>query len=168
MLVWAHGNWDALWRDFADLPDLVQSIRIALRLLLAALLGGVLGIERERFHKEAGLRTHMLVALGAAFFIVVSEQAGLERSDISRVIQGIVTGLGFIGGGAILKLSQEHQIRGLTTAANIYLAAAVGVGVGLGQLTSAVLGTVLGLIILACLGWLEGRVEHRNEKQPPA
>jgi putative Mg2+ transporter-C (MgtC) family protein len=168
MLVWSHGNWDALWRDFADLPDLVQSIRVVLRLLLASLLGGVLGLERERVHKEAGLRTHMLVALGAALFVVVSEQAGLEHADISRVIQGIVTGLGFIGGGAILKLSQEHQIRGLTTAANIYLAAAVGVGVGLGQLASAVLGTVLGLIILGCLGWLERRVEHRNEKPPPA
>jgi putative Mg2+ transporter-C (MgtC) family protein len=165
-MIWGQANWDTLWRDFRELPDLVQWLQIELRLVLAAALGGVLGIERERTRKTAGLRTHMLVTLGAALFIVEAEQAGLEHADLSRVIQGIVTGIGFIGGGAILKLSQEHQVRGLTTAANIYLAAAIGVAVGLGRLTAAVLGTVLALIILTGLGWLEERVE--NPRNPPS
>jgi putative Mg2+ transporter-C (MgtC) family protein len=167
MIVWGQANWEILLRDFTDLQDIVQCIRLALRLVLAAALGGVVGLEREWTRKQAGLRTHMLVTLGAALFIVVSEQAGLQHDDLSRVIQGIVTGIGFIGGGAILKLSQEHQVRGLTTAANIYLAAAVGVAVGLGRLMTAILGTVLALIILAGLGWLERHVERQQQNRPP-
>jgi putative Mg2+ transporter-C (MgtC) family protein len=167
MIVWGQANWDLLWRDFTDLPDLVQCLRVAVRLVLAAALGGLLGLEREWTRKQAGLRTHMLVTIGAALFLITAEQAGLEHADLSRVIQGIVTGIGFIGGGAILKLSQEHQVRGLTTAANIYLAASVGVAVGLGKLAAALLGTVLALIILAGLGWLERQVENRTNNHPP-
>jgi putative Mg2+ transporter-C (MgtC) family protein len=141
---------------------------VVIRLVLAALLGGVLGFEREWIGKQAGLPTHMLVALGAALLIVVPEQAGLEHADLSRVIQGIVTGIGFLGGGAILKLSRVRQVHGLTTAASIYLAAAVGVAVGLGRLTSAILGAVLSLFILSCVRWLEGWVDKPGTKVPPA
>jgi putative Mg2+ transporter-C (MgtC) family protein len=168
MVLWGQGNWDELWQDFADLPDLAHFLRVALRLVLAAVLGGVLGFQRERTGKQAGLRTHMLVSLGAALFVSVAERAGMAHADLGRIIQGIVTGIGFIGGGAILKLSEEHQVRGLTTAANIYLAAAVGVAVGLGRLGSAILGTVLALIILVGLRHLEAWIDRRNDKTPPA
>src|SRR4028119_1203730 len=92
----------------AGLPDTAQMVRVALRLVTAMLLGAMVGFERERAGKPAGLRTHMLVALGAALFVLVPLEAGqglsdLTRGDLTRVIQGIATGIGFIGTGAILK-----------------------------------------------------------------
>lgn len=84
--------------------------------------------------KPAGLRTHMLVALGSALFVVASLEFGMSSSDLSRVIQGLATGIGFIEGGAIFKLNEEREITGLTTAAGIWLTAAVGVAVGDGAL----------------------------------
>ncbi len=86
----------------------------------------VIGWERERIGKPAGLRTHMLMSLGSARFVLRAAEAGMAIADLSRVIQGLAAGIGFIGGGAILKLPDEHQIDGLTTAAGIWLTAAVG------------------------------------------
>jgi putative Mg2+ transporter-C (MgtC) family protein len=147
--------WEEIWRtiqaDFSDLPGVAQITQMTLRLLLAALCGGLLGFERERAGKEAGLRTHMLVALGAAFFVLIPQQAGVSPSDISRVLQGIITGIGFIGAGTILKLNDREEVRGLTTAAGIWLTAAVGIAAGMGREASAVLGTVLALAILSLL-----------------
>jgi putative Mg2+ transporter-C (MgtC) family protein len=120
-------------------------------MLLAILLGGVLGYQRGRQGKEAGLRTHMLLALGSAFFVVIPLQAGMSMSDLSRVLQGLIAGIGFLLAGTILKQQAQGQIHGLTTAAGLWLTAAVGVAVGLGRETSAVLGTVLAFIILAFL-----------------
>ena len=93
---------------------------MTVRLLLAALCGGLLGFERGRAGKEAGLRTHMLVTLGVAFFVLIPQQAGVSPGDMNRVIQGIITGIGFIGAGTILKLSEREEVRGLTTAAGIW------------------------------------------------
>jgi len=90
----------------------------------------------------------MLVALGSALFVLVPQQAGLTGSDLSRVIQGIVSGIGFIGAGSILKLTDRAEVKGLTTAAGLWLTCAIGVAVGLGREGSAVLGTVLTLLIL--------------------
>jgi putative Mg2+ transporter-C (MgtC) family protein len=104
--------------EFSDVPDVVQFTRLTLRLLVAALLGGLLGLQRERHGKDAGVRTHMLVALGAALFVLVPQQAGMEANDLSRVIQGVVAGVGFLCAGTILK-SSDDQVRGLTTAAGI-------------------------------------------------
>ncbi len=121
------------------------------RLLLAALLGGLVGFQRERRGKAAGLRTHMLVALGAAFFVLIPAQAGMPLADLSRVLQGIITGVGFLGAGTILKRQASEEIEGLTTAAGLWLTAAVGSAAGMGRETSAVLGTVLALIVLSLL-----------------
>src|SRR5215813_14902009 len=141
----------------AGLPDAKQFARIVIRLLVAMLLGGVVGIQREWTGKPAGLRTHMLVALGAALFVLAPVESGMTSADLSRVIQGLATGIGFIGGGAILKLSKEHEIKGLTSAAAIWMTAAVGVAVGLGRLWLAILSMVLTWFILAVVG----KIEHR-------
>src|SRR5262249_12694840 len=117
---------------FIGLNDLDQVGRIAVRLSVAVLLGAALGYEREREGKAAGLRTHMLVSLGAALFMTVAIEAEVPVNDLSRVIQGLAVGIGFLGAGAILKLSQERKIEGLTTAANIWVAAAVGLSAGMG------------------------------------
>ncbi|SFE88684.1 MgtC/SapB family protein [Nitrosomonas sp. Nm166] len=145
------------------LPDEAQMTRIIIRLTAAALLGAVVGIQRERMGKSAGVRTHMLVALGTALFVITSLESGMTPSDLSRVIQGIAAGIGFIGAGAILKLTQEREITGLTTAAGIWMTAAVGVAVGLGRWGSAALGVILTWIILSIVGQLTHRMEKRQE-----
>jgi putative Mg2+ transporter-C (MgtC) family protein len=141
--------WETIQADFSDLPGVTQVTQMTVRLLLAALCGGLLGFERERAGKEAGLRTHMLVALGAAFFVLIPQQAGVSPGDMSRVLQGIITGIGFIGAGTILKLSEREEVRGLTTAAGIWLTAAVGIAAGMGREASALLGTTLALVVLS-------------------
>jgi len=145
----------------AGLPDARQFARIVIRLLVAMLLGGIVGVQREWTGKPAGLRTHMLVALGAALFVLAPEEAGMASADLSRVIQGLATGIGFIGGGAILKLSQERDIRGLTSAAGIWMTAAMGVAVGLGRIGMALLSALLTWFILTVVGKIEHRIEHR-------
>jgi putative Mg2+ transporter-C (MgtC) family protein len=140
--------WDAVASDFGDL-DVARAARIGTRLLIAAVFGGVIGFDRQRKGKPAGLRTHMLVALGAALF-VVSQHPTESPDAASRVIQGIAAGIGFLGAGAILKDSREW-VHGLTTAADIWLTAAVGVAAGLGRGSTALLATVLALVILAIL-----------------
>jgi len=150
-----HAVWHEIWRgvqnDFADLPGVAEVTQIVLRMLLAALLGGLVGFQRERVGKAAGLRTHMLVSLGSAFFVMIPYQAGMSIADLSRVMQGIMTGVGFLGAGTILKRETDEQIEGLTTAAGLWLTAAVGSAAGMGREASAVLGTVLALLILAFL-----------------
>ena len=118
-----HEVWRGVQSDFADLPGVAEVTQIVLRLLLAALLGGLLGFQRERVGKAAGLRTHMLVALGSAFFVMIPYQAGMPLADLSRVLQGVITGMGFLGAGTILKRPEEEHIEGLTTAAGIWLTA---------------------------------------------
>src|SRR6266851_1835629 len=93
---------------------------------------------------SAGLRTHMLVALGAALFTLIPQEAKMETADISRVIQGIAAGIGFLGAGTILKLGEEHRIQGLTSAASVWLTAAAGTAVGAGWLWPAVVGVAWG------------------------
>ena len=138
--------WDALAAEFSDLPDAAQATRLVVRLLVAGLMGALIGYDRERVASPAGLRTHILVALGAALFVIVPVQAGFSADDISRVVQGLVAGIGFLGAGAILK--QEATVRGLTTAASIWLTAAIGMAAGLGQLVTALVATVFGLVVL--------------------
>ena len=128
--------------------DIEQGTRVTLRLMLAALLGGVLGLERERQGKAAGVRTHMLVCLGAALFVLVPDVAGALDDAMSRVIQGVVAGVGFLGAGTILKGDAANQVKGLTTAAGIWLTAAIGVTIGLGHQATGLLCAALALIIL--------------------
>ena len=151
--------WEILGRtvpsEFSDLPDLERAIRVSVRLLLAAALGGVLGYEREYKGKAAGLRTHMLVALGAALFVLVPLEAGMPLEDVSRVMQGIITGIGFLGAGTILKGNSPQDVQGLTTAAGIWLTAAIGVAAGLGREATAVLTTCFALVIFLLMPRLE-------------
>jgi len=137
--------------DFGDLPTIAEVTQVILRLGLAALLGGLLGFEREQVGKAAGIRTHMLVALGSAFFVLIPGQAGITCGDLGRVLQGVITGVGFLGTGTILKGSHRGEIYGLTTAAGIWFTAAVGIAAGLGREASAVLGTILAFLVLALI-----------------
>jgi len=148
---------DTLRAEFSDAADIEQATRILVRLLLAALLGGALGYERERKGKAAGVRTHMLVAMGAAMFVLVPQLAGMAVADLSRVLQGIVTGVGFLGAGAIVKHQAEENVQGLTTAAGIWMTAAIGVACGMGRETTAVLSALLALAVLSLLPKVEGR-----------
>jgi putative Mg2+ transporter-C (MgtC) family protein len=149
---------DTLRAEFSDVPDVAQLTRLVLRLLLAAVLGGVLGYEREHKGKAAGIRTHMLVAIGAALFVLVPQQGGMGIADMSRVIHGVVAGIGFLGAGAIIKQQREESVQGLTTAAGVWMTAAIGIACGLGRETTAVISTLLALAILALVPrWLEPR-----------
>src|SRR5690242_6344532 len=138
-----------------------QLIHVSLRLFVALVVGGLVGLQRELTHKPAGLRTHMLLSLGTALILVTSEQAGMSKSDLSRVVQGLVTGVGFLGGGAILKLTAEREIHGLTTAAGLWVTAAAGAAAGLGRLGLAIVGVCLGLLVLAAFVKLEQKLGHR-------
>ena len=158
-----HEVWRGVQSDFADLPGVAAVTQSVLRLLLAALLGGLVGFQREHVGKAAGLRTHMLVALGAAFFVMIPYQAGMPLADLSRVLQGIIAGVGFLGAGTILKRPTGEHIEGLTTAAGLWLTAAVGCAAGMGREASAVLGTVLAFLILALLPRLYSRKSYGNK-----
>jgi len=157
---------EALRAEFSDVSDPGQLTRIVTRLLLAALLGGALGYEREKSGKAAGLRTHMLVAIGAALFVLVPEQAGMAVGDMSRVIQGIVTGVGFLGAGAIIKHASEQSVQGLTTAAGVWMTAAIGIACGLGREATAVVSTILALIVLTAVPHLFARGPAGAENEP--
>ncbi len=137
--------------EFSDLLDPAQFTRVMLRMVVALLLGAVIGYDRERSDAEAGLRTHMLVALGAALFVIVPSEAGVSEDAMSRVVQGIVSGIGFLGAGAVLKDSGEGRIHGLTTAGSIWATAAVGIAAGMGREATALLATLCVLLVLAAL-----------------
>lgn len=144
--------WAVVVAEFSDLGDVEQLTRLVLRLVLAAVLGGLLGLQRESQGKEAGIRTHMLVAAGSALFVLVPVQIGMDDDGISRVLQGLLAGVGFLCAGTILKLANEEQVRGLTTAAGIWMTAAIGMACGLGREMTAVLSTLFVLGILALEG----------------
>jgi putative Mg2+ transporter-C (MgtC) family protein len=146
-----------------SIPDLTHLVRILGRLTVALIIGFGIGIQRHVAHKAAGVRTHMLVALGTALLLVSASDAGFASNDMSRVIQGLITGIGFLGGGAILKLTNEHEIRGLTTAAGIWLTAAASAAAGLGQIAAALIGLVFALVVLAALG----NIDEPTPRSPP-
>jgi putative Mg2+ transporter-C (MgtC) family protein len=154
--------WQQIWltiqQEFSDLGDVAGITRVTVRMLVAVLLGGLLGYERETVGAAAGLRTHMLVSLGSALFVLIPLQAGMQIQDLSRVLQGVTAGIGFLGAGAILKLKNEDDIKGLTTAASVWLTAAVGVAAGMGRESTAVLSTLFALVILALLRLPKNRV----------
>ena len=158
----------AVAAEFSDLPDVAEFTRVVLRLLLAALLGGMLGFERERKGKAAGVRTHMLVSMGAALFVLIASQGGMKDTELSRVLQGVIAGIGFLGAGTILKAESEEKVYGLTTAAGIWLTAAIGVAAGLGRESTAVLSTLLVLGVLTLVPALIKDVEPEQSDAPGA
>lgn len=135
--------------EWLGLPDASYLARVAIRLGSAALLGGLIGAQREIQGKAAGLRTHMTVCLAAATFVLVGLEVG--PNNIGTVIQGIAAGVGFLGAGTILKKSSDEDIQGLTTAATIWLTAAVGVAAGAGHGWMALFVVLAAWLILSIL-----------------
>ncbi|MGB3309810.1 MAG: MgtC/SapB family protein [Nodosilinea sp.] len=128
------------------------------RLGIAILLAALIGLDRELSNKAAGLRTNMLVSLGAALFVLTTIQSGLVQSDstaMARTLQGIVTGVGFVGAGSILR---EDRVRGLTSATAVWISAGVGVAAGLGQWQLGLLGAGFALIILRVVKFVEKHI----------
>jgi putative Mg2+ transporter-C (MgtC) family protein len=141
---------------------------VFLMLGLAALCGGAIGIERELKARWAGLRTHIMVSLGAAVFVLAGIEAARNTpAELTRVIQGIATGVGFIGAGTIIKLTDRIEVRGLTTASSIWAAAAIGVAAGMGMYFLAICGTGFCLVVLQGLRKLELVLENRKGLGPP-
>lgn len=136
-------------------------------MLVSLVLGTAVGWERQIGRKPAGLRTHTLVCLGSTLFVLLtvhaSQNYGGGNVDPTRIIHGVVTGVGFLGAGSIMR--QEGFVQGLTTAASIWMVAAIGVAVGVGAWSLAITGTVLALIVLEGYRWIERRLsppEHRE------
>lgn len=157
--------WQAIQAEFADITDGRQVTQILVRLLMAALLGAVLGFEREHKGKAAGVRTHMLVSLGAALFVLAPSMAGADEQALSRVVQGIVAGIGFLGAGTILKGDGQDasHVKGLTTAAGLWMTAAIGTAAGMGREATALISTVLALLVLGTMPLLVEKVEGQEE-----
>ena len=133
------------------LPSLEHCVRIGWRLVAAGLAGALIGYQRERMGKAAGLRTHILIAMGTAMFVVGASEAEMTSADISRVMQGIAAGVGFLGAGAIVKRETAAQVHGLTTAAGIWVTAAVSAVIGMGQIVQGFVGALLCWSVLALL-----------------
>jgi putative Mg2+ transporter-C (MgtC) family protein len=150
------------------LPEARQFWRILIRLVVAMIVGAVVGVQRERSGKPAGVRTHMLVALGAALFVIGPMEFGMIESDLSRVIQGLVTGIGFLGAGAILKLEDKREIEGLTTAAGIWMTAAMGLAAGLGRFGLALISVIFAWFVLAVVkkteSWLNRNIPDNSKE----
>ncbi|ARB27580.1 MgtC/SapB family protein [Pseudomonas tolaasii] len=164
MDAWWHEVWQTLQAEFADIGDAKQLTQITVRLLIAATLGGILGFEREHKGKAAGVRTHMLVALGAALFVLVPQMSGSQADAMSRVLQGVIAGIGFLGAGTILKGKEDEEgqhVKGLTTAAGLWMTAAIGVA-GMGRESTAVLSTLLALAVFSVMPWIVKRLDKEG------
>ncbi|HUJ14656.1 MAG TPA: MgtC/SapB family protein [Thermoanaerobaculia bacterium] len=144
--------------------DMATATEIATRVVVATLIGSGIGLDRELRHRPAGLKTHALVALGAA--TVVAATASMTNIDhpdsaaMTRVIQGVIAGIGFLGGGAILKSGGE-MIQGLTTAASIWVVAAIGIACGAGEFAPALIALVIALVVLIFGNAIERRIGRR-------
>ena len=134
------------------------------RLALAAALGGAVGLEREFRHKPAGLRTNMLIALGAALFSILSVELGAGAGSPDRIAAQVVTGIGFLGAGAILRSGEN--VHGLTTAATIWVNAAIGMAAGLGSYGVATIAAAVTLGVLALMPVMEKIVDRRRGERP--
>jgi putative Mg2+ transporter-C (MgtC) family protein len=159
-------DWDSWLRVGRDTWVVVG------RMLFAVLLGAAVGWDREQAGKSAGLRTHMMVAMGAATFCLLAfepdeemlERYGDRGVDPMRVLQGIVGGLGFLGAGSILKSQDQKEVAGLTTAASIWVAGGLGAAAGMGAVAIGILGAILSLVILRVVHLLEVAARRRNQE----
>ena len=149
------------------LPDAETLTVIVVRVLVAAVLGGIIGWEREQKGRAAGLKTHILVAVGSALFVLAPTLAGIGGGDNTRVMQGIVSGIGLLGAGAILRNREGTQVEGLTTAASIWMTAAIGMAAGMGLEVLAITATVLTWLVVAAIPKLIGSTPaHRGGPGP--
>lgn len=126
---------------------------IVIRIAVSIAVGGLIGIERELEHKPAGLRTIILVCLGSTIFMLLGIQLGLLGNEIGRILAGAITGIGFLGAGAIIRARGE--VHGLTTAATIWLVSGLGLAIGAGYYILAIIASVSVLIVLRILGIVE-------------
>jgi putative Mg2+ transporter-C (MgtC) family protein len=149
--------WDAL-TPHMDLATFVSDT--VLRLVIAAILGGVIGLEREMKRKPAGLRTNMFICFGSAMFTLLSFRYSPGTLDHNRITAQIIPGIGFIGAGAILH--SAGSVTGITTAATLFVVASIGMAVGGGEYLSATFATVVILLALNVLGWVEARFNFKS------
>jgi putative Mg2+ transporter-C (MgtC) family protein len=133
-------------------------VELIVRLFLAAGLGAAIGVERELRQKAAGLRTNMLIALGSAVFTIVSLELAHVGGTPDRIAAQIVTGVGFLGAGSILR--SGRSVHGMTTAATIWVNAAIGMAAGAGLYTISILGTIITLVVLVFLPWVERHLDR--------
>jgi putative Mg2+ transporter-C (MgtC) family protein len=147
------GATDSILRDFA-------------RLLAAVIAGGLIGFEREEHRHFAGLRTHMLMCLGSALFIIAPQEFGVSTEAVSRVLQGLLAGIGFLGAGTILKLQDLRQVKGLTTAATLWVTAGIGACLGLGLFWPAVIAVALTWVVLLIMRRVEPWIDKLDTRRP--
>lgn len=141
-------------------------------MLVSTVLGTLVGWERQMGRKPAGLRTHVLVCMGSTLFVLLTEHAmrdviqagGQLSTDPTRIIHGVITGVGFLGAGSIMR--HEGYVHGLTTAASVWIVAAIGVAVGVHAWTLAVVGTILALIVLEGFRWVERFLSPDSDADP--
>ena len=154
---------DVLWEELTfGLPARRQVTQVLVRLIASALIAGLIGFEREKSGKPAGLRTHVLVALGSTVFVLGGLSWGMNSDAISRVIQGIITGIGFIGAGTIIK--RQADIKGLTTSASVWTTCAIGIVIGLGELGIAIIAAILTFVVLHVVRRIEDRLESGRDE----
>jgi putative Mg2+ transporter-C (MgtC) family protein len=148
----------------------MSDLDVGLRLILAILLGGVIGLEREWADKPAGLRTNILVSLGTALFVVIAfklvDDYPQMAGETTRIAAGVITGIGFLGAGTILRT--EKDVQGLTTAATIWLVCGIGMAAGVGYYALASVSAVLGLAVLRLMDALPGRIRNKGNIIPPS
>ena len=151
-----------LWQNWGpQSPEAVRLARIMLRLVMAAFLGGAIGLERELRRKPAGLRTNMFICFGAAMFTILSEELAQQwPGDHTRIAAQIIPGIGFIGAGSILH--SRGSVTGLTTAATLFVVAGVGMAAGGGLFLPAIFATIVILLALNVLGWMETRYSLKS------
>ena len=136
----------------------IVEIEIVTKLVIAAILGMLVGLERELHHKPAGMRTHVLVCIGATLFAIISTSIKGDLVDTSRIASSVVLGIGFLGAGIIFK--EADKIKGLTTAAELWVLAAIGLAVGIGFYFTAIATTTIVLLIL-----VPGKIMEKNIKK---
>lgn len=155
---------EIFWSEVTHgIPDREMAQRMLIRLTVAVICGAIIGLQRSSVGKSAGLRTHILVSAGTCIFILACIGGGFTNDSISRVIQGVVTGIGFLGAGSILKYEAEHQIHGLTTAAGVWMTSAIGVSAALGNVGLAIVSAVIGIVILAYAEKLEFKWHFKDK-----
>ena len=145
-----------------------------LRIFVAAVLGGLIGLEREYRAKEAGFRTHFLVALGSAVFMIVSAYGfsdvplaeGTHRWDVSRIAAQVVSGIGFIGAGTIIFRKAENMVSGLTTAAGLWVTAAIGLACGGGMYILSIASTIMVLVGLEAFNFILRKIDKKRKDKP--
>jgi len=143
---------DEVWQEFAaEAVDFPMLLRVIIKIAVACLCGSIIGLNREHAGENAGWRTHILVTIASAAFVMSMKESGAATAELTRVVQGIATGVGFLGAGVILRLPDSVRVKGLTTAASIWLSAAVGCAVGAGRIWLPLVATIFGWATLALL-----------------